>query len=312
MVVSGEVSDGSGVDVIEEEPVEIDGISIPVNTSKPSPHKLEYNNLYLDMNERNHSPLFPPRRPGGTFYTLAIYGVAPRPKMNQQRSRRFRAAKDAAEAAAEEEWLRQEFAEEGRILPPNQNSQVCDSNVIKPGTEFTYVLSTALQNYIHLRLNNDPGWRSFNVCTYLAMISRDQIILSDANVPDEGEHKIMSYVRLQRNLPGYDPSTHHCLYPLDANLITWALATHEMHFSILREPTLSFNSLFLVCGIFVFCKLLIATLIHDTVWIVFTSQDNRFATCEGNAKRKFGELDEKQEDAAMAKKPYQFLNIWTL
>lgn len=226
-----------------------DGSSrIPFDSTRPNPSGLECDNLYIDMNgiihpcsHPEHGPqpsteeemyenvchyvdrLFRIMRPRRLLY-LAIDGVAPRAKMNQQRSRRFRSAQEARENLEVEENVRTELIKMGQKVPPLKKPW--DSNVITPGTPFMLRLAEFIRFYIRKRISTDKAWQKIRV------------IFSDASVPGEGEHKIMAHIRLQRSQPGYSPNLVHVLHGLDADLIMLALATHEAHFYISREEVL--------------------------------------------------------------------------
>lgn len=162
---------------------------------------------------------------------MAVDGVAPRAKMNQQRSRRFRTAKEAKE-------VREKAEAKGEKLPAER---AFDSNCITPGawpmpmllclhssqcfsgTLFMTKLSEQLRYFVNKKITEDANWRDI------------QVVLSGHEVPGEGEHKIMEYIRLSRAQPDYNPNVRHCLYGLDADLIMLGLLSHDPHFCLLRE-----------------------------------------------------------------------------
>ncbi len=217
-------------------------------------------------------------KPNDLVY-MAIDGVAPRAKLNQQRSRRYRSGKTEEEIEStfqqahqalkqkqrqeqdnyhdlygEEVFLHQttnndevqeiepgrfsgtfettagvtaeEDEETSTVEAEGEAGSLFHSNVITPGTEFLDRCTAYIRHFIYYKLQTDPKWKDLT------------IILSGPNVPGEGEHKIMDFIRKQKYAPDYNPNTRHCLLGQDGDLIMLGLATHEPHFCLLREEVI--------------------------------------------------------------------------
>ena len=200
----------------------------------------EFDNFYLDMNGIIHACTHP--NDNGTSSSLslremmlaifryidrmvteivkpkkvlfmAIDGCAPRAKLNQQRARRFRAAQDRTDALTK-------MKQRGDVV---DESSLFDSNCITPGTEFMDTVSRHIKWFIRKKIKEDPLWKNL------------EIVFSGHDVPGEGEHKIMQFIREMKARPDYAPNQRHCMYGQDADLIMLGLASHEPHFSLLRE-----------------------------------------------------------------------------
>jgi 5'-3' exoribonuclease 2 len=204
--------------------------------------------------------------------------------MNQQRSRRFRSAQEAKEKDADKaELLKMLRTQSGGQVDEStseaMNKKTWDHNAITPGTPFMDILAMSLRYWTAYKLNTDPAW------------AKVKVIISDATVPGEGEHKIMEFIRSQRSSPEHDPNTRHVIYGLDADLIMLGLATHEPHFRVLREDVFFQDSQGRVCRI---C----GQKGHDA------------KECRGQAKEKDGKFDEK--DKAHPLKPFIWLHVSVL
>lgn len=129
---------------------------------------------------------------------LAIDGVAPLSKQNQQRQRRYRGAVEDPES----------FFEEGGF----------DPNCITPGTKFMDNLSRYLDWFIRKKINEDTMYKNL------------EIVFSNEKVAGEGEHKLINFIR---KFGEEDESF--CINALDADLVMLSLATQKKNFYLLRE-----------------------------------------------------------------------------
>mmetsp|Transcript_71114 Transcript_71114/g.126046 ORF Transcript_71114/g.126046 Transcript_71114/m.126046 type:complete len:780 (+) Transcript_71114:81-2420(+) len=144
---------------------------------------------------------------------LAIDGVAPRAKMNQQRMRRYRAARSLE--------IAQRKAKEGVAV---DTAETFNSNCITPGTIFLQEVGKCYEDWIQDKMANDPFFQN-----------GPTIIFSGSDVIGEGEHKIMDFIRRGQRSGEFNNETRHCMYGLDADLIFLSLCTHAPKFCLLRE-----------------------------------------------------------------------------
>jgi 5'-3' exoribonuclease 2 len=135
---------------------------------------------------------------------IAIDGVAPVAKIKQQRYRRFKSVYDRD--------LYNNIKRKHNIEIPH----FWNNSAITPGTEFM----RKLHNYI------------INWCSNYSKINKLEIIYSSCNVPSEGEHKLLQFIRNnQKNNINYS----YVMYGLDADLIFLTLSTGIDDIFLLRE-----------------------------------------------------------------------------
>lgn len=152
---------------------------------------------------------------------ISIDGVAPKAKMNQQRSRRYN-----PERKPNTDNIKQMksfgFSEEDIY----NDTKDFDSNVITPGTDFSSLFNKKINEFIDMLTE--------------VLENKIKIILSDSTVQGEGEHKIFNYIRNQKiEHNNKDRKITHCIYGNDADLIFLSLVSHEPHFYILRPDWFS-------------------------------------------------------------------------
>lgn len=217
----------------------IHGCSHNNGKAKDVTHKDIFRNIayYLD---RIISDIVKPKE----LVYIAIDGVAPRAKLNQQRARRYRGGSEELEQSIYDAFY-EEYEEDqdeknannnntaggdrlsGKFESSDEEEAVPDgafhSNSITPGTEFFSECTAHMEHWIQYKLSTDPKWKGL------------KIILSGPNVPGEGEHKIMEFMRQERARPDYNPNLHHAIMGQDADLIMLGLVTHEPNLCIVRE-----------------------------------------------------------------------------
>ena len=143
-----------------------------------------------------------------TIY-IAIDGVPPRAKIEQQRSRRFHSMDEKRSINK----LNEQYATEEEKI----SNDGINTNIITPGSTFMYELCLSIKDHIK---NSE-------------LYQDKYVIFSGVDEPLEGEHKILQYIKNTE----WTSEDRILIYGLDADLIMLAIASHVNHIYLLREKT---------------------------------------------------------------------------
>lgn len=142
---------------------------------------------------------------------IALDGPAPRAKMVQQRSRRYKVYNQ-----------KNYIQNEKKKLGIDSDKLEWDTSAnISPGTVFMEKLSDRL--FLIIKQN---GFNTHD--------KNMQMILSNSNVPGEGEHKFLPLIRTMR-LKKISQNAKVYLYGEDADLLILSLSTHKNNMHVLRK-----------------------------------------------------------------------------
>lgn len=139
---------------------------------------------------------------------IAIDGVPPRAKMEQQRQRRFH-------SICRKQKTSMIDAKYGDQYDNSKQNISIDTNMITPGTVFMEKLRTAINSHI----DSSELFRNM------------EVIFNDWSNPGEGEHKIFQHLAVHP--PPVDTKT--IVYGLDGDLIMLSLASRVPNIFLIRE-----------------------------------------------------------------------------
>ena len=140
---------------------------------------------------------------------IAIDGVPPRAKMEQQRQRRFHSVCRRDKTAKID-------AKYGTEYDKSSQNMHLDTNMITPGTVFMEKLRKALAAHI----DQTEKYRCM------------EVVFSDWACPGEGEHKIFAHMR---ETPPPAEGIKNIIYGLDGDLIMLSLASRVPNLYLVRE-----------------------------------------------------------------------------